>query len=100
MRCGETSDKSHGSPVDATATSVTVVVTMLIALPLGVLIGCCGYPIALGRRGTIKSGGSDGGSGDGSKKGEKEETVLYEEVEKSQAALTLHGNVAYGPVQR
>lgn len=90
LQCEETD--SRGISAGAAA-GITLIVTILAILPLGVLIGYCGlWYIVLGRRGT-KSGGGSGT--------DKQEAVIYEEPEPGPvaAAIFLREDMAYEQVE-
>ena len=76
----------------AVAVAVTLVVTILVVLPVGVVIGCCGGMWWMMKRG----GGGGGGVGGGEK---REMGAIYEEpVAAVETAIPLTHNEAYGHI--
>jgi len=72
------------------ASGITLVLTLLLALPLGILIGCCARGSCYRRQATDNSSG----------KPQQPVGAIYEEPGPVAAAIPLSENLAYGHVQR
>ena len=84
-------DSESGGLSAGGAAGIAVVVTLLVVLPVGVVLGCCGMWCVMRYSGGPTSGG-------GQQKVGQLQAAIYEEPSPVETAIPLTDNQAYGHV--
>ena len=91
--CTCESESDGGGLSAGGASGIAVVVTLLVVLPVGVVLGCCGMWCVMRYSGGPTSGG-------GQQKVGQLQAAIYEEPSPVETAIPLTDNQAYGHVNR